>query len=32
MTQGIVLRSEDSRFVGTFPSVEMALRNLYSFA
>jgi hypothetical protein len=29
-TQGIVLRNEDSRFVGTFPTVDTALRNLYA--
>ena len=29
-TQGIVLRNEDSRFIGTFPSTETALRNLYA--
>lgn len=29
-TQGIVLRDENSRFIGTFPSVDTALRNLYA--
>ncbi|MET4705853.1 hypothetical protein [Frigoribacterium sp. UYMn621] len=31
-TQGIALRSEESRFIGTFPSVDTALRNLYALA
>jgi hypothetical protein len=29
-TQGIVLRNEESRFLGTFPAAEVALRNLYA--
>ena len=29
-TQGEVLRNEQSRFLGTFPSVEAALRGLYA--
>jgi len=29
-TQGIALRNDESRFLGTFPSVETALRNLYA--
>jgi hypothetical protein len=29
-TQGIVLRNEESRFIGTFPTEEKALRNLYA--
>jgi hypothetical protein len=29
-SQGIVLRNEDSRFLGTFPNADMALRNLYA--
>jgi hypothetical protein len=28
--QGLVLRNEDSRFLGTFPTEETALRNLYA--
>jgi hypothetical protein len=31
-TQGVALRNEDSRFIGTFPSIETALRNLYALA
>jgi hypothetical protein len=31
-TQGVVLRNEQERFIGTFPSVETALRNLYALA
>jgi hypothetical protein len=31
-TQGVALRNEDSRFIGTFPSTETALRNLYALA
>jgi hypothetical protein len=29
-SQGIALRNESSRFLGTFPSIEVALRNLYA--
>jgi hypothetical protein len=29
-SQGLVLRDQDSRFMGTFPTVEVALRNLYA--
>jgi hypothetical protein len=29
-TQGVALRNEDSRFIGTFPTTETALRNLYA--
>jgi hypothetical protein len=29
-SQGLVLRDETSRFLGTFPTVEVALRNLYA--
>jgi 6-phosphogluconate dehydrogenase (decarboxylating) len=29
-TQGVVLRNDQSRFLGTFPSVDAALRNLYA--
>ncbi|HEY1530507.1 MAG TPA: hypothetical protein VGF80_06805 [Galbitalea sp.] len=29
-SQGIVLRNEDSRFLGTFPNADTALRNLYA--
>jgi len=29
-TQGIVLRDQDSHFIGSFPSVERALRTLYA--
>jgi hypothetical protein len=29
-TQGLALRDENSRFLGTFPSTEVALRNLYA--
>jgi hypothetical protein len=29
-TQGLALRDEKSRFLGTFPTMEMALRNLYA--
>jgi hypothetical protein len=29
-TKGIVLRNEASRFIGTFPTVERAIRNLYA--
>jgi hypothetical protein len=28
--QGLVLRDQDSRFIGTFPNSEAALRNLYA--
>ena len=28
--QGLVLRNEESRFLGTFPTVEIALKNLYA--
>ena len=28
--QGLVLRDDNGRFLGTFPSVEVALRNLYA--
>lgn len=28
--QGLALRDDDSRFIGTFPAVEVALRNLYA--
>jgi hypothetical protein len=31
-TQGLVLRNEESRFLGTFPTEETALRNLYALA
>lgn len=31
-TQGLVLRDENSRFLGTFPTVETALRNRYALA
>jgi hypothetical protein len=31
-TQGLVLRDGESRFRGTFPSVESVLRNLYALA
>jgi hypothetical protein len=29
-TQGLALRDENSRFLGTFPTMEAALRNLYA--
>jgi hypothetical protein len=29
-SQGLVLRDENDRFLGAFPSVEVALRNLYA--
>jgi hypothetical protein len=29
-SQGLALRDVDSRFMGTFPTVEVALRNLYA--
>jgi hypothetical protein len=29
-TQGLALRNDASRFLGTFPTVEAALRNLYA--
>ena len=29
-SQGFVLRNDESRFLGTFPTVERALRNLYA--
>jgi 6-phosphogluconate dehydrogenase (decarboxylating) len=29
-SQGVVLRNEDSRFIGAFPTIESALRNLYA--
>jgi hypothetical protein len=29
-SQGLVLRDQDSRFIGTFPNSETALRNLYA--
>jgi hypothetical protein len=28
--QGLVLRNDTARFIGTFPSVESVLRNLYA--
>jgi hypothetical protein len=28
--QGLVLRDDNARFLGTFPTVEVALRNLYA--
>lgn len=31
-SQGLVLRDEESRFRGTFPTVESILRNLYALA
>jgi hypothetical protein len=29
-SQGLVLRDQDSRFIGAFPNPESALRNLYA--
>jgi hypothetical protein len=29
-SQGFVLRDENSRFIGAFPSIPVALRNLYA--
>ena len=31
-SQGLVLRDGESRFRGTFPTVESVLRNLYALA
>lgn len=28
--QGLVLRDDNARFIGTFPSTESALKNLYA--
>jgi 6-phosphogluconate dehydrogenase (decarboxylating) len=29
-TKGLVLRDSDARFIGNFPTTEVALRNLYA--
>ncbi len=28
--QGFALRNDESRFLGTFPTIDVALRNLYA--